>query len=212
MGSLDRDPSWAQGLRRLRDELGLAGRVSLLGILGDEELAGRYGAADLFVLPSRFEGYGMVFAEALAWGLPILASRAGAVGATVPPEAGLLVPADDPVALGQALRRLMADPALRRRLAQGARAAGLGLPTWRNAAAACAAALEEALDQADRESQEVSIQPPRPPGLSSVAQANDSPAPSPLAGEGWGEGSQRLPPEKTRRLLENAVPEVALDG
>ncbi len=152
VGSLDRDPAWAQGLIRLRDELGLGGRVSLLGTLSDEDLAGRYGAADLFVLPSRFEGYGMVFAEALARGLPILASRAGAVGATVPPEAGLLVPADDPAALGQALRRLMADPALRRRLARGARAAGLGLPTWRDAVATFAAALEEALEQqADRE-------------------------------------------------------------
>ncbi len=211
VGSLDRDPAWAQGLIRRRDELGLAGRVSLLGALGDEELAGRYEAADLFVLPSRFEGYGMVFAEALARGLPILASRAGAVGATVPPEAGLLVPADDSAALGQALGRLMADPALRRRLAQGARAAGLGLPTWRDAVAAFAAALEEVLEEADRESQEVSVQPPRPPGLSSLAQAYDSPAPSPLAEEGWGEGPEGLPPEKTRQLLEKAVPEAALD-
>ena len=175
VGSLDRDPAWAQGLHRLRDELGLAGRVSLLGTLADEELEGRYGVADLFVLPSRFEGYGMVFAEALARGLPILATRTGAIGETVPPEAGLLVPADDLAALGQGLRRLMADPALRRRLAKGARAAGLRLPTWQDAVAAFAAALVEALEKADRES-------------------------------GWES------PEKTRRLLEEAVPEVALDG
>ena len=151
VGSLDRNPAWAEGLIRLRDELGLAGRVSFPGTLGEEELEGRYGGADLFVLPSRFEGYGMVFAEALAHGLPILATRAGASGETVPPEAGLLVPADDPVALRQALRRLMADTALRGRLAKGARTAGICLPTWRDAVAAFAAALEEAVEKTGRE-------------------------------------------------------------
>ncbi len=156
VGSLDRDPVWAEGLIRLRDGRGLAGRVSILGALADEELACRYGAADLFVLPSRFEGYGMVFAEALARGLPILACHAGAVRETVPPEAGLLVPPNDSAALGQALRSLMADPVLRRRLAKGARAAGSRLPTWQDAVAAFAAALEEALDQADWEARGVS--------------------------------------------------------
>ncbi len=151
VGSLDRNPAWAEGLIRLRDELGLAGRVSFPGALGEEELADRYGGADLFVLPSRFEGYGLVFAEALARGLPILATRAGASGETVPPEAGLLVPADDPAALRQALRRLMADPALRGRLAKGARAAGLCLPTWQDAVAAFAAALGEAVEKAGQE-------------------------------------------------------------
>lgn len=150
VGSLDRDPAWAQGLFRLRDRLGLAGRVSLLGALADEELACRYGAAVLFVLPSRFEGYGMVFAEALARGLPILASYAGAIGETVPPEAGLLVSPNDPAALGQALLRLMADQALRRRLAEGARAAGSRLPSWQDAVAAFAAALVEALETAEQ--------------------------------------------------------------
>jgi len=145
VGSLDRNPAWAEDLIRLRGDLRLAGRVSLLGSLDDEELERRYRAADLFVLPSRFEGYGMVFAEALARGLPILAARAGAVGDTVPAEAGLLVPPDDPLALGLALRRLMDDPALRRRLATGARAAGLRLPTWHQAVAGFAAALEGAL-------------------------------------------------------------------
>jgi glycosyltransferase involved in cell wall biosynthesis len=146
VGRLDRDPAWVGALIRLRDELGLAGRVSLLGSLDEHELGCRYAAADLFVLPSRFEGYGMAFAEALARGLPILAADAGAVGQTVPPGTGVLVPPDDSAALGLALRRLMADRALRRRLAAGARAAGVRLPTWPRAAAACAAALEEVPD------------------------------------------------------------------
>ncbi len=152
VGSRDRDQAWAEGLLRLRAELGLAGRVRLLGSLADEDLARRYGVADLFVLPSRFEGYGMVLAEALARGLPILACRAGAIGDLIPPEAGILVPPEDPMALRQALRCLMTDPALRRRLARGARVAGLGLPTWGHALAAFAAALEEAWGRAGRES------------------------------------------------------------
>jgi len=146
VGSLKRDPAWVDALVHLRDELGLARRVSLLGSLDDDDLGRRYAAADLFVLPSRFEGYGMAFAEALARGLPILAADAGAVGATVPPEAGVLVPPDDSAALGLALRRVLDDPILRRRLAAGARAAGLRLPTWPQAAAAFAAALEEIPD------------------------------------------------------------------
>ena len=146
VGSLNRDPAWAGALVHLRDELGLARRVSLLGSLDDDELGRRYAAADLFALPSRFEGYGMAFAEALARGLPILAADAGAVGATVPPEAGVLVPPDDSAALGLALRRVLDDRTLRRRLAAGARAAGLRLPTWPQAVAAFAAALEEIPD------------------------------------------------------------------
>lgn len=194
VGSLDRNPAWAAGLIRLRDELGLAGRVSLLGALGEEELEDCYGGADLFVLPSRFEGYGMVFAEALARGLPILATRAGASGETVPPEAGLLVPADDPVALGQALRRLMVDPALRGRLAKGARAAGLCLPTWQDAVAAFATALEEAVGQAEQEADAATQEGVR--RLCGEVRLDSSPAHD----------------EMTQQVAGRAVPEVARDG
>jgi len=93
------------------------------------------------VLASRFEGYGMVFAEALARGLPILATAAGAVPHTIPPGVGLLVPPEDPPALTQALARLIDDPSLRASLSARARAAGLRLPTWEEAARDFAAAL-----------------------------------------------------------------------
>lgn len=141
IGSLDLDPAWARELFRWRDTWGLAERVSFHGPLAAEDLGRHYGAADLFVLPSRFEGYGMVCAEALAHGLPILTTRAGALVDTVPPEAGLLVPPDDLPALQKALGRLLADEALRRRLAAGARAAALHLPTWEQSASAFSAAL-----------------------------------------------------------------------
>ncbi|MGB4336088.1 MAG: glycosyltransferase family 4 protein [Chromatiaceae bacterium] len=206
VGSLDRNPAWAEGLIRLRDELGLAGRVSFPGTLGEEELEGRYGGADLFVLPSRFEGYGMVFAEALAHGLPILATRAGASGETVPPEAGLLVPADDPVALRQALRRLMADTALRGRLAKGARTAGICLPTWRDAVAAFAAALEEAVEKAGRAGRD---EVPEQVGREAMG---DTQGPAPRV---VGDVMMNIIPAHDgmiQTMAEIAGPEVALDG
>jgi len=97
------------------------------------------------VLATRFEGYGMAFAEALARGLPILATRAGATAETVPSEAGILVPPDDLAALSAALRQVLGDAGLRRGLAAGSRSAGLRLPTWPQAAAVFAAACEEVL-------------------------------------------------------------------
>jgi len=86
--------------------------------------------ADVFVLPSFHEGYGMVFAEALAHGLPIVATTAGAIPDTVPGDTGLLVPPGDVRALSEALRRVVEDTALRTRLAAAARRAGRRLPDW----------------------------------------------------------------------------------
>lgn len=141
IGSHDLDPAWAKSLLGWCEEWGLGGRVTFRGPLPAEDLGRHYAAADLFVLPSRFEGYGMVCAEALAHGLPILATRAGALEDTVPAEAGLLVPPEDAQALAGALLRLLEDPGLRRRLTLGARAAGLRLPTWEQSSAAFATAL-----------------------------------------------------------------------
>jgi len=94
------------------------------------------------VLASRFEGYGMAYAEAIARGLPVIGSHAGAIPDTVPPDAGLLVAPGDIEALAEALRRVIGDPNLRRRLASAARAAAPLLPTWRRSAEIFAGALE----------------------------------------------------------------------
>ena len=99
------------------------------------KLAAAYDAADLFVLPSYHEGYGMAFAEALAHGLPIVATRAGAIPDTVPESAGILVPPGDVAALAAALSRVIEDRALLTRLSAGARAAGAALPDWNEAVA-----------------------------------------------------------------------------
>jgi glycosyltransferase involved in cell wall biosynthesis len=133
-GSGHRDPGWAARLHALIRDLGLRDRVQLLGEVGASRLARCYHEADAFVLPTHLEGYGMALAEALARGLPVVSTRAGAVPETVGEEAALLVRAGDERALRSALQQVIADPALRARLALGARARAARLPTWDQAA------------------------------------------------------------------------------
>jgi glycosyltransferase involved in cell wall biosynthesis len=120
----------------------LGGRIAALGAVSPQLLAALYAEADVFVLASHFEGYGMAYAEAVAHGLPVIGTNAGAIPDTVPPDAGLLVDPGDGFALAQALRRVIGDADLRRRLANAARAAAPQLPTWRHSAEIFARALE----------------------------------------------------------------------
>jgi glycosyltransferase involved in cell wall biosynthesis len=122
----------------------LGDRVSVPGAVSAERLTELYIGADIFVLASRFEGYGMVYGEAIAHGLPVIGTTAGAIAETVPAGAGVLVPPDDVAALTAALRRLIVDTAERRRLATAARAAAPHLPTWPGSAALFARAIEAA--------------------------------------------------------------------
>ena len=121
---------------------GLGNRISTPGAISPQRLAALYAEADVFVLASRFEGYGMAYAEAIAHGLPVIGSNAGAIPDTVPADAGLLVASGDVPALAEALRRVIGDAGLRRRLANGARAAAPQLPTWRQSAEIFAGVLE----------------------------------------------------------------------
>jgi glycosyltransferase involved in cell wall biosynthesis len=144
-GSSAHDPITAAGLRALVEMLALTDRVEWLGELETAVLNTVYQQADVFVLPSFHEGYGMVLAEALARGLPIISTTAGAIPDTVPAEAGLLVPPDDEAALAEALARVMDEPGLRERLAAGARAARQTLPDWPTVSAQFARVLETVL-------------------------------------------------------------------
>jgi glycosyltransferase involved in cell wall biosynthesis len=142
-GATDRD---AQATAKLRDAIasaGLSGRVTLLGALPEAELARLYGEADVLVSPSLYEGYGMALAQAMARGLPIVASTGGAAAETVPEQAGLKVPPGDVPALGDALARMIADADLRRRCGDASWAAGQRLPRWSDTAGKVAAVLRE---------------------------------------------------------------------
>jgi glycosyltransferase involved in cell wall biosynthesis len=121
---------------------GLGDRVAVLGAVPPERVIELYLASDVFVLASRFESYGMVLVEAIAHGLPVVSTTAGAIPETVPGGTGLLVPSDNVPALAQALRRLISDHAERRRLAINARAAATQLPTWQDSARLFARAIE----------------------------------------------------------------------
>jgi glycosyltransferase involved in cell wall biosynthesis len=146
VGALDRAPAHVERLRARVAALGLGDRVRFVGPRAGDDLAATYAATDLLVLASRAETYGMVVTEALAYGIPVLATAVGGV-----PEAlgrapdgalpGLLAPPDDPDALAAALRRWLDDADARRTI----RAAALGrratLGGWDATARAVAAVL-----------------------------------------------------------------------
>lgn len=142
VGDRGRDPPTAARLDQDIARFKLTDRIEVLGAVPAEKLERLYAGADLFVLASRFEGYGMAYGEALAHGLPIVGTTAGAIPDTVPAEAGVLVAPDDIEALARALRRLIACPDERLQCAAAARAAAARLPTWQETAAIIARALE----------------------------------------------------------------------
>lgn len=142
VGSAARDPALAAALQARTAGGPLAQRVRWHGELSGEALQARYASADLFVLASLHEGFGMVVNEALMHGLPIVASRAGALAHTVPAGAGLLVPPGDAGAWRAALATAIADRTLRERWADAARQAARALPSWDQQAARFEAVLE----------------------------------------------------------------------
>lgn len=130
IGSLERDTAAVVALRAAIENHGLGDRVDLAGERPPAALADAWHDADVFVLPSSHEGYGMAYAEAMAHGLPVIGTTAGAIPDTVPGTAGLLVAPGDVAALREALHRMLVDPPLRRHLAAGARQAAAALPDW----------------------------------------------------------------------------------
>ncbi len=118
-------PDGGHGMTRelleLRDRLALDGRVHLVGELPAGDLPALYADADVFVLPSRHENFGMVAAEAAAAGTPIVVTDRCGVAQYLGDRGGIVVPYDAG-ALRDALSRLLADEALRRELGEGARA------------------------------------------------------------------------------------------
>ncbi len=129
-GSLTASPETAAAVRGAIERAGLANRIDIAGGLTGVALDDIYERASIFALASHYEGYGMVFAEALCSGLPIVGYSAGAVPDVVPPEAGILCPKGDVEALAVALRRLLEDATLADSFADAAYAAAQELPDW----------------------------------------------------------------------------------
>jgi glycosyltransferase involved in cell wall biosynthesis len=153
VGSLDRDPPFVERLRRQAADSGNADRIRFSGPRVGEELRREYRAADLLVLPSRLEAYGMVVTEALAVGVPVLATAVGgvpeALGRTADGLPGLLVPPDAPHDLGEALAAWLRDADLRARLRRTARKRRTALEGWDATTRRVAAVLVAAGDEPD---------------------------------------------------------------
>ncbi len=128
------DVDHAVDLAALLIDLDLQDHVTIAGRIPQAELDQLYADASIFALATRYEGYGMVFDEALSWGLPIVTCVTGAVPRTVPQDAGFLVPVDTPDELAEALTLLLADDTLRATKATAAARAGTALPTWSDTA------------------------------------------------------------------------------
>ena len=124
------DPEHAEHLAHMVERLGLGDRVKLAGLVPRAELDSLYAQASIFALATRYEGYGMVFDEALTWGLPIVTCATGAVPQTVPQGAGVLVPVDAPDLLANELDELLSDHTMREDMAAHSAQAGKSLPSW----------------------------------------------------------------------------------
>jgi glycosyltransferase involved in cell wall biosynthesis len=152
-GGVDRDPSTVARLRTQLRETGLDDRVSLAGDLDATALAVLYDRADLFVLPTLYEGYGMAVAEALARGLPVISTATGAIDDLVSDTvhdggqgspAGIVLQPGDVDALAEALSRVLGHDRLLAKLAEGARRVRDRLPRWEDAVAKMADVLDRA--------------------------------------------------------------------
>ncbi|WP_256794818.1 glycosyltransferase family 4 protein [Terrabacter sp. Ter38] len=146
VGALTREPDVVDGLRRLAASAGLVDRAHLVGPRVGGDLERTYAAADLLVLPSHVETYGMVVSEALARGIPVLATDVGgvreAIGQAGDEQPGLLVPAGSPEALAAALRSWLTDGDRRDRLRRNAMARRDTLSSWSETAGHVSAVLE----------------------------------------------------------------------
>jgi glycosyltransferase involved in cell wall biosynthesis len=149
VGPLDRDPGFVEALRHQIEAAGLGSRIGLVGPLTGSALDEAYRAADLLVLASRSEAYGMVVTEALARGVPVLTTAVGGLPEALGGDAdgnrpGLLVPPEDPAALAGALRRWLAEAELRARLRAAAWERRRALTGWDVTVGTVAAVLAEA--------------------------------------------------------------------
>jgi len=144
VGSLTTDTTYVRKIQAAIDEHDIGGQVALLGTLTGEEMARRWAASHILVVPSSYEGFGIVYLEGMGFGLPAIASTAGAAHEIITPgRDGFLVPTGDSRVLAMQIRDLAMD---RQKLAQMAAAAVQRFrehPTWQESMASVAAFLDE---------------------------------------------------------------------
>lgn len=143
VGPLTSDPAHAARVAERAQRAGVGDRLTFVGPLSPAALRARYAAHDLLVHPSLLETFGMVVTEALAHGLPVVASDVGGLPSALGGDgrAGVLVPPGDPEALAQALQAWLTDAGLRARLRDGARQRRTALTPWSRTAEHVAGAL-----------------------------------------------------------------------
>lgn len=147
VGSLTRDPETVARLRAQLRRLGLEERVTFAGEMNAAALTQVYADTDLFVLATHFEGYGMVVAEALAHGLPVVSTRVGAIAGLVGAAAGVLVAPGDAQLLTAALRQVLTEPGMLDTLAAGAASVRGSLTDWQQASARMSRILQNPLQR-----------------------------------------------------------------
>lgn len=134
-------PDHVTSLREQIEISGLADQVTLAGEIDDPKLEHALQHADVFVLATQHEGYGMAVAEALRRGIPVVSTMAGAIPELVGFDGGSVVPIADADAFAAALEPIVGDHARRAEVAAGALAQGAALPLWSDAASAASDAI-----------------------------------------------------------------------
>lgn len=124
------DEDYSKTLISLRKQLGLQSRLEIMGELDQQQLAKLYSKATVFALATRHEGYGMVFAEAMGYGLPIVSCDAGAVKQTVGNGAAITVNPDSPESFAKALRTVLEDKETYQQMSQQALLQVANLAGW----------------------------------------------------------------------------------
>jgi glycosyltransferase involved in cell wall biosynthesis len=131
VGSPDMDRGYAARIREQVGKAGLEGRVRFHGTLAGESLVERFSDAQLLAVPSTYEGFGIVYLEAMGFGLPVIASASGATDEIVRHEStGFLVPPGDPWSLARRVESLVEDRELLRRMSLTAYEAFADHPGW----------------------------------------------------------------------------------
>ena len=145
IGNIEFDPGLYHKLQDFIVEHSLQGRVTFHGSVDEEEISRFYHRANVFVLPSYYEGYGMVYAEAIVRGIPVIATTAGAIPKTVPRDCGLLVEPGDVLALKTALESMIIDKEKRAEIRQACIDNEPFFPSWNSSAMRFAESLEASL-------------------------------------------------------------------